>query len=208
MFGIVRRASASVLLAALWAAPTYGAVIDFTDDRVGFSGSLGTIEWILTGNPIEPNRNEGGPGAIGILVGDNDGVGVLDDEVTFRGEFLTLSFNQTVKLTAAFFLDLYISPDLTSREVANISVGATPNVSDASVAADDIFQNDFGYRELLGISLVGSEFTFWAAPGNDAQGAPDYALAAVKISPIPIPASLLLLVSALAVMLRIRRDES
>ncbi|MGR3343204.1 MAG: VPLPA-CTERM sorting domain-containing protein, partial [Paracoccaceae bacterium] len=177
-----------------------------TNNTTGFSGSIGLISWSLTGSSA-PNTNEGGPSSFGVLLGDNDGVGIGQDEITFGGEYLTLTFSEQVTLTAAYFLDLFIAPKIEDFEVANITIGSAPGAADAFANADDVFQNNFGYRELTGLGLFGSSFTFWAGGGNDNRGSADFALAAVDISPVPLPAGLVLLGTALAGFGALRRKR-
>ena len=198
---------AAVIAMATGALPASAALIDFTDNTTGFSGSIGLISWTLTGSSA-PNTNEGGPSSsIGVLLGDNDGVGIGDDEITYGGEYLTLNFSEQVTLTAAYYLDLFIAPEIQDFEVANITIGSAPGAADASANADDVFQNGWGYRELTNLGLFGSSFTFWAGGGNDNRGSADFALAAVDISPVPLPAGLVLLGTALAGFGALRRKR-
>jgi hypothetical protein len=194
------RVAGAALFAGFVAASSASSatLIDFTDSTVGVGPGP---NWVLTGDPVAPNTNEAGPGPVGVLVGDNDGVGVIDDEITFGKESVTLTFDREVRLTAAYFLDLFIAADKSTKEIANITVGDIVGLSDASLVATaelGVPGKKIGYGELLGVNLRGSQFTFWASETNDMEGRPDFALAAVEISPVPLPAGALLLLTGLA----------
>lgn len=183
----------AVLMAGSVAASA--SIIDFTDNSTGFSGTVGGITWELTGTPIDPNTNEAGPGRpIGPLAWENDGVGIGNDEVTHGAQYLTLSFAEEVTLVGAFFLDLFSAPGATVQESALISVGSTPGaVASQTFAAGGVG----GFAESGTISLTGTSFTFFAGSGPD-DGDDDFALGAVQLAPVPVPAGLLLMGTALA----------
>ncbi|RLJ36199.1 putative secreted protein [Litoreibacter meonggei] len=173
------------------------ALIDFSATGTGFSGSLGSNNWTLTGFPVAPNTDETGRGPVGVIAGDNDGVGIDNDEVTAPSEYLTLTFDRNVRLVGSYFLDLFIARTGLSHEVANITVGAVPGAVAAFKDADDVFPTQGGYAELENLSLVGTQFTFFASLTNDDIGKADFALAAVEVAPVPLPAGFLLLGTAL-----------
>lgn len=173
------------------------ADIDFTDDSTGFSGITKGVSWVLTGSPVAPNTNEAGPGPLNGLVGDNDGVGVQDDEISFPDEYVTITFSEDVLVTSAYFLDLFISPNGESAEVANIKIGSDLEPIAASLEASVTALDDpFGFGG-ISLELFGSEFTFVASETNDEFGMPDFALAALDIQVVPLPAGILLLGTAL-----------
>lgn len=139
------------------------------------------------------------------LKGDNDGIGVSprggrsDDEITAPDEMLTLEFRNTVRLNTLYFLDLFKSNEDQTTESALVSVDGTPNVG---FDAQEVFaQGGFGFGS-FDVNLKGKSFTFSAGSllpaNNDDVGNPDYALAGADVSPVPLPAGLLLLGGALA----------
>lgn len=186
---------------ALLVAGTMGAasstLIDFTDESTGFSGSFGSNNWVLTGSPVAPNTNEAGPGPVDVLAGDNDGVGIRDDEITNPNEYVTLTFDDVVRLTGLYTLDLFIAVDEATAEIANVTIGDVPGAMDATLVAGQMAGSGPGFQFTDTLSLVGSSFSFWATDTNDARGGPDFALAGVTVEVVPLPAGMLLLGTAL-----------
>lgn len=182
----------AVLMAGSVAASA--ALIDFTDNSTGFTGTAGGATWVLTGNPIDPNTDEPGPGRpIGPLAWENDGVGVGNDEVTDGPQFLTLTFSEEVTLTGAFFLDLFSAPGGGVSESALISVGSGQGaVASTTFAAGGVG----GFADAGPLSLTGTAFTFFAGTGTDDTDG-DFALGGVEIAAVPLPAGLLLMGTAL-----------
>lgn len=192
-FTKLATATTAVLMAGSVAASA--SIIDFTDNSTGFTGTIGGIAWELTGDPIAPNTDEVGRGRpIGPLAWENDGVGIGNDEVTNGDQSLTLTFAEEVTLTGAFFLDLFSAPGAAVQESALITVGSTPGaVASQTFAAGGVG----GFAETGAISLTGTSFTFFAGDGPD-DGDDDFALGAVQLAPVPVPAGLLLMGTALA----------
>ena len=94
--------------------------MDFTKGSGSVTGSIDGIGYMIAASPGQTvNFARGGPGATGILAGDNDGIGVRDDEIG-GGEYVTITFDRNVKLTAAYFLDLFKSCDGSSSETAYV----------------------------------------------------------------------------------------
>lgn len=169
------------------------ALIDFTDNSTGFSGAIGNgITWELTGTPLPPNTDEvGGGRPLGGLAWENDGVGIGNDEVTQGTQSLTLTFSEEVTMTSALYLDLFAIAD---HESAIISVGSAPGA-----VADETFATAGsvgGFATTGSLSLTGTSFTFFAGSGFD-DGDGDFALAGVNIAPVPLPAGILLMGTAL-----------
>jgi hypothetical protein len=208
--------------AALFAAATAfvgatganAALIDFTDKAVvsGISGNtLVGNGWVLTGNPSNLNLTNGpqGPGAIGPLKGQTDGIGIKDDEITFPAESLTLTFKHNIKVTGLYFLDLFFGA--AGTEFALLSVDGTPVGAVAGTQFNPGAGNtNPGFASATGLSLVGKVFTFTVGRTNDLGGndKPDYALAGVEVAPVPLPAAGLLLGGAMAGLAMIRRRKS
>lgn len=175
------------------------AVIDFTsasssaaDEQTSFSGSTGSISWTLTAIGGTFEVSEAGPGSLslgngGSLDGVFDGIGIEDDEVTFPEEEVVLTFNTTVELSAAYFLDLFEPEMVTISSNSGQSIIVTSGVP---------LSDGVGFNEFTGLLLTGSVFTFTPDSPNEVGG-PDFALAGIEASNIPLPAGILLLGGAL-----------
>lgn len=214
----LKMASAAAALILAGSIPASAAIIDFTKGLPGATSGTEAGGWSLAGfyngQPHSLNNREAGPGPIGSapLAGDNDGVGVRSTEIRYGTDYITVTFAQEVRLIGAYFLDLYINPDNGDKEVANISIGDAVDAAAGSLTAvankslrgaEDMY----GYGELLGISLVGKQFTFFASDTNDQYGVPDFALAALDVAPVPLPAGLLLLPTAIGGLALARRRK-
>lgn len=184
------------------------AVIDFTSNPLALTGTVGANGWAATGNPVAPNANETGPGAVavifstgsGFLAGNNDGLGIGDDEITTANstQYITITFDHSVKLLGAYFLDLFVAANGNSAERAIITLGATaPGTEAASLTASVTANTGSGLGQLTGLALTGTTFTFYSGVTNDALGNADFALAAIEVTSVPIPAAGLLLLGAL-----------
>lgn len=194
-------------------------LIDFTDDTTPL---ILPGEYEVNGVPTNPNQNDNPPFAPipiagGSLVGDNDGLGIIDDELSNPGpsdvtQYVTITFNKVRTLTAAYFLDVFIDPLTQGTEEARVNVGSAPdagtfvgglatevaNLSNPSNAG-------LGLVEITGLNLQGTTFTFWVGSDNDSLGFADGSLAAVKLAPIPLPASGVLLLGAVGGLAFARR---
>ncbi|MGB7406234.1 MAG: VPLPA-CTERM sorting domain-containing protein [Pacificimonas sp.] len=208
-------AGAFVLAGAVSAS---AALLDFTNQSDGTYGvrsaaiASGTLadgnSWTLLPTPSTfqlsyvTSDAPMGDASTAPLKGDNDGVGVqrpgrVDDEITAPREMITLAFKNTVKLSALYFLDLFREAQA-GHETALVSVDGAAEVN---FDAQEVFaMGGFGFGSFA-TSLVGKSFTFSAGVvdplNNDGVGQPDYALAGVDVSPVPLPAGLLLLGGAL-----------
>lgn len=165
------------------------ALIDFTDPT-----TYSVVGDTITGAGFDQamamggdfNISEAGPGAIGPLAGTVDGLGIGDDEISFPGEAMSISFETAVTLTAIYLLDFF------AGEQVFISNGTATTMFVAS-ANDGIgfFTGSLG--------LTGTVFTFAAGePDDNVTGVSDFALAGVEIAPIPLPAAAGLLLAGLA----------
>lgn len=205
--------TATVILASGVAASA--AILDFTAGTTGATSGSEFGGWSMqgyyNGEPHSLNTSTKGPGPMGPLAGDNDGAGVRTDEISFETDYVTITFAEEVTLIGAYFLDLY--DKTTEREVANISVGDSVGEADASLAGYAIKSGpanptgEAGYGELLGISLRGTQFTFFAGATNDTFGTPDFALAGLDVAPVPLPAGMLLLPTAIGGLMLARRRK-
>lgn len=201
---------AAVAASALFAAPAMAERVDLTDaasyttqtamsaSGVLTEGDLAGIGWTLTPNVTPATYEVPGPGPVGGLAGQNDGVGIVDDEIGDM-QWLTLTFTTDVMLMQASFLDLF-------REVGNPTVGEIAVLHEGTIAdpvfetfvALEEYQSGPGYAQTPFFAASGDTFTFAEAGRNDGQGVSDYALAAFTVAPIPLPAGVLLLGTALA----------
>ena len=195
-------------LALVGATSASAALLDFTDSSVTFPmGSISGISYSVTGFPQAPKLTVGAPGPTGVLVGDNDGIGIKNDEITFPGEYVVVTFSKPVTITAAYFLDLFFKErgaTISDTEEAKITIGTVPGVVAASLLAQT--SNQIGYGALTGLKLKGSTFTFFAGPGED-DNSGDYALAALDVAAIPLPAGALLIGTAFGAFGLMRRRK-
>lgn len=203
--------TAGILAAGTLAASA--AVLDFTDNgsysiqgAASASGSFHGVGWTLTPSTDPLTYETPGPGAVGILAGENDGVGINDDEITNSPsvmEYVTLTFDEEVTIIGLAFLDLFKSPREEDHEVADLFEGVgTGGTLLGSFDAVEVYQGvpggNPGYAYYNGLGFTGTTFTFASETGNDSVGKADYALGAVELAPIPLPAGVLLLGGALA----------
>lgn len=205
----------SVML-AVGAASTASAVsLDFTTydtfdslTNNGASGVFNGVGWTITPTPAGQltfgefvNTPKVAP-----LVGEFDGLGVFDDEVSFPAQLLTIVFDQEVTITGLYFLDLFttkVGVVFQSLEAAMVEADGAPAGIFGAVQTPN--NQNPGLGVFTGLSITGTTFVFSAAPGNDGLGNPDYALAGIDLAPIPLPAGALLLGGALLGMGALRR---
>ena len=216
---LAKMATSSAVALVIGAVSASAATIDFTDNSVSTGPGTEGGGWTLSGNPEFPNTNEAGPGAVGGLVGDNDGLGIKNDEISGDNQYVTITFNKIVKLTGFKTLDLYISNlNSDNYETALVSVGSVPGspAADFLTAVEIVGGGLPGYAS-ASTSLKGSSFTFFVGPadpgvgsggtGNDDRGQRDYALASVEISAVPLPAGMVLFGTALGGLGLMRRRK-
>jgi len=182
--------------------------IDFTDSSLslsaipgGFEGSIDGIGFTLTSTDgtVTLNNDGGYDGSStshcnpGGLACDRDGVGIRNDEVTM-GQTLNLIFDTEVQITSIEFLDLYIGNG-TERATVTIDGGTSASVNATGSSGDG------GYAKLNFLALVGAgqniEFSASFLSGLRDDRDNDYALAAITVSAIPIPAAAWLFGTAL-----------
>jgi len=176
------------------------ALIDFTAPSAGaIAGNvINGAGWTLEGFGGQLNYANNAPGAAASpLAGNNDGLGIADDEATSgQSQFYTITFDRAVTITGLYFLDLFIDPNNGVAEQAVVT-GDAAGAFDALV---DTSSDAFGFAEYTGLALAGTTFTFTPANTNDNLGDPDFALAGItfETAPIPLPAGVVLLGGALA----------
>ena len=193
----VIKTTAVAAAVTLVAGVANAALIDFTNAGAYGNGNLvispanvitgtaaGGFTAVGTGGSF--NISEAGPGAVGPLAGDNDGLGINDDEITNPNQSLTITFNQTVTLTNLYFLDHF------APEVVTVTNGTSESFASTIVYGP----GGIGFTSWA-TSLTGTTFTFTVENANEI-GRPDFALAGIQTAPIPLPAGVVLLGGALA----------
>ena len=69
-----------------------------------------------------------------------------------------------------------------------------------SFTADLLFQQQGGYKHASVAPIFADALVFKAAAGNDNVGQADYALAAIEVTPVPLPAALPLFSTGLGIL--------
>lgn len=196
-------------LAFAGATTASAALVDFTNNSTGLTGSVVGADYTVTGSPTNPFQAGDGPGRVGVLAGQNDGLGIGDDEVTYSGEWIVIKFSKPVTIIGAYYLDLFYqlsNGEIIGSEEARITKGGAPGAIDASIRAMVPTSEGTGYAALRDLKLEGDTFTFWAGPGvDDSSG--DMALAAIDVAPVPLPAGVFLIGTALGAFGVMRRRK-
>lgn len=209
-FVIPTLAAAAVFMGAMSAS---AALLDFTDDSTPLSNG----QYTISGDPVAPaaDPTDAAPGVVALsngdsLLGQNDGLGVRDDEITNPPpQSITITFNSNKRLTAVYFLDLFAGVGSAEVEQGRVVIG-TERVGTGFESVNGtqvVGTNDPGLAELTGLNLISDSFTFWVARTNDAVGKADGALAGIDVAPVPLPASSLMLLAALGGMGAMRRRK-
>jgi hypothetical protein len=218
---LLGMAAAALVASTMSASAT---LIDFTDSTVWPAGLPAGVT--LSGFPVSPGDNGQTPPVGATLTygdsmattvtGDNDGLGIRNNEIAndpFNppAQFITVTFLEPVRLVAAFFLNIYAHQNGQNTEEAIVTViagknaGMSANTFGTETAGNFAVDPGLGFLET---SLVGTVFRFSAGLGNDGFGAPDYSLAALRIAPVPLPASALLLLGAVGGLAAVRRRRA
>lgn len=208
---IAAALAASLVLGSATNAVAASKLFDFTAapflSGPAYQGTVDGVGFTLTFTPFDGNLtfNDGpeqapGPidGALFDLAGDGDGIGINNDEITNggSGESLLITFDRSVKLSALAFLDLFLSKSGdTERAILSVD-GGTPLSFIGQSVVGRAPNYGTGFAEYA-TDLKGTSFLFTAGLGNDNIGHGDFALAAMKVQAVPLPASVLLLGAAL-----------
>lgn len=202
---------------ALGAGAASADLIDFTSASTGTTGTLfgGSVTWNMTASGVLNNSQAfdgtatAGTTAAGLaLQTDGYGVGANDDEVTTfpngAQEWIKVSFSAPVMVNALYFLDLFISQDGSSQEVAQVSInGGFPIVT--TYASQVFGYKKAGFAAATFAPIAVSELFFTVLSSNDNVGFADAALAGIGIAPVPLPAAGLLLLGGLGGLAAMRR---
>lgn len=180
------------------------ALLDFTDNSVGYTGTVDGVGYTLSSTGGAMNRDEqpGYGAGCGVLACDNDGVGVSgrdNDEVDFD-ESLTLDFAAPVYLTGLHFQDLF-----KVEQVKVVVDGGTPFFIDAVY---EIGQGGGYLNYILTSPILASKIELFAEFSNGDAGDNNYALAGVNVSAVPLPAAVWLFGSALVGLIGFRRQSA
>jgi len=187
---------------ALAATSASAVSIDFTDTSIWMDETstqkIGGVTVSISANASPLTVALGGaPGPVGPLVGLSDGFGIGNDEITRfpnKLQSATVEFSKPVRIIGLYFLDLFKADDGSDLETvsADFSNGASVTTNAIEFKAEGI-----GFASNFFNAITADSVRFTPGVGNDAEGQPDFALAGVEISVIPLPSSVLLFTSAL-----------
>lgn len=209
---------------AIAGAASAATFIDFTD-ATRFDGKQGEADFVantvypdfsftLSTNPAESLnfRENGGAGGNastgcanqgGMLACDNDGLGIANFEVTNFDptqlpplQSVTIDFDKRVKLLGFKTLDLFMDPNSDDTESVKFYLDGDISTLTEFVAVET-FQNNGGFADFALNTAAFNSITFFAGEGNDGQGNSDFALAALDIQVVPLPAAAWMLLGAL-----------
>lgn len=208
--------------------------VDFTDDSsydsfssAGATGAIGTTQsWTATPEPSDTLTRSSYDGAgnfapTPLSFSDYDGLGVVDDEIAFPSQFVTLKFSTKLQVTGLHFLDVFgdegveIFLDGSATSFASYGSGFSPFTFGASASGDNS-TGGYAFIDLSKIDVAITTITFGAITDNDANGAPDIALAGIDFfandsaepEPVPLPAGGVLLLTAMGGLAAVRRRKA
>ena len=195
------------------------STIDFTDNGsytfnpTSATGTTDGIGWTLDSNPntsvlTNSQAYDGNAAPVTPLALENDGIGVLlttetDDEVTFPAESLTMTFDEAVGVSGFYFLDLFGDETVTVYADGDL---VTPLTIVSSPWGNT--DNSEGGYVYYAFDATVTTLTFVPGNLNDNRGRPDFALAAIDLAAIPVPAAGLLLLTALGGLGLARRRKT
>jgi len=209
------------------------AILDFTDlqplndlSSNAWEGSILGVGYKVSGSgTIKFNESNVGSSCDDtVLACERDGLGIGDDEIRAggmtisEGQWITVEFDQAVKITDLYFLDLFRGKNQFAGQFEQAAVSfddATPLTFDAALTAYG------GYLATDdGLSITAKMLKFGAFTGDnlkDRGGNNDYALAGIGIAagtdttgltPVPVPAAGHMLLAGLGGLGALRRFKS
>ncbi len=192
------KISGILLSAVLIATPSLvnAETLDFTQASfIGTNGNVaGTTYSITSSGTLTWTQGQDGSTCTGLAC-VRDGIGVGDDEITIGSEYIRVDFGQAVRITSLAFLDLFSSSSGNNRERAVVTYGSGSMFFDSLLSETP--GDDSGFLAAYGLDIVTNFLTFTADGTNDNLGRDDYALAAIGVSPVPLPPALLMFGAAL-----------
>lgn len=203
-------ASAAIVATSIVAAQA--ATIDFTDRTVwssaastqsvhGANVSVSSISGLINFNQNFDGAKTGiCAGFGGDLACRSDGLGVNDDELSStitNTETARVEFSEALRVTGLRFLDLFRASDNTETEVAEVYFNDDLSTLIQFSALQKAGAALPGYANYALDGAPVTSVTFRAARTNDGQGVADFALAAIDVAPVPLPAAAWMLLSAL-----------
>lgn len=163
---------------------------------------LGKTVSVSATNDLTITEYDGNPGDTGGLAEGIDGLGVVDtnpaatgsfDEITFSDESVTVSFaGGPVAITGLHFLDFF----QVETAMATFSGGEELLFDSTAVLGDPAGNGGYGFFSVP--YIVASSVTFQVGSIiNDPAGVADYALAAIDVAEVPLPAAAWMLLAGL-----------
>jgi len=199
------------------AGPAAALTIDFTDrsawDGSNWTQTYGgglTVTVTATGGTPNLDQNYDGGSCVAGLACGSDGIGIGDDEISDfarTGETLIISFSRQVSVAALHFLDFFSEQEVRpeDRETAEVTFSDGKGKSFTAIQPRGNGAPGYLLASLGGIGT--SALSLMATPGNDARGQGDFSLAGIELTatPVPVPAGLPLVLTALGGLALARR---
>lgn len=194
---VVKAIGTSIIAFLAISSSAQAALLDFTKNPyINNNGSIAGTTYSVSsvGGSLSWGQNQDGSTCIGLAC-QKDGLGIGDDEISIGTEQIVIDFGTVVKITSFAFLDLFSSNDGSSRERSSIAYNGGSIFFDALLTETP--GGDSGFLNVSGLSIFTNKLVFTAGGSNDNIGVDDYALAAVGVSPVPIPPAILMFGAAL-----------
>ncbi|HXI87922.1 MAG TPA: VPLPA-CTERM sorting domain-containing protein [Parvularculaceae bacterium] len=184
--------------ALAFAGAANAALLDFTDSSTPLSGTIDGVHYDVsaTGGAITNSQaQDGNTCGTTDLACEVDGLGVNDDEVSDMiktGESITIDFGQKVAITGIALLDLFQSYNGIEEAVITWDGGSF------SIFGSEIVNSGAsGLATWIG-SIITTSITFTASNIFGDDGINDFAVAALRVEAVPLPAALPLFLAGLA----------